>query len=153
MLHVIGKGAFAKVCLAVQLLTGKLVAIKLIDKNILRSDSAKKRVLQEVQILKKLSNHKHVLRLLEVFENRKLIFIVTEYFQGSDLMKIMKERNGEPFPEEAVKAMLGQILSGLQYIHGNMVLHRDIKLDNMLIDDKGHLKIIDFGISRVIALG
>jgi len=82
------------------------VAIKLIDKNILRSDSAKKRVLQEVQILKKLSNHKHVLRLLEVFENRKLIFIVTEYFQGSDLMKIMKERNGEPFPEEAVKAML-----------------------------------------------
>lgn len=82
------------------------MAIKLIDKNILRSDSAKKRVLQEVQILKKLSNHKHVLRLLEVFENRKLIFIVTEYFQGSDLMKIMKERNGEPFPEEAVKAML-----------------------------------------------
>ncbi|EAR85698.3 Serine/Threonine kinase domain protein (macronuclear) [Tetrahymena thermophila SB210] len=150
VLHVIGKGAFAKVCLAVQLLTGKFVAIKLIDKSILRSESAKKRVLQEVQILKKLNNHKHVLKLLEVFENRKLIFIVTEYFRGQDLMKMMKERNGEPYTENQVRYMLTQIISGLRYIHGNMVLHRDIKLDNILVDSQLNLKIIDFGISRII---
>ncbi|KAL4497270.1 hypothetical protein ABPG72_011205 [Tetrahymena utriculariae] len=150
VLHVIGKGAFAKVCLAVQLLTGKFVAIKLIDKSILRSESAKKRVLQEVQILKKLNNHKHVLKLLEVFENRKLIFIVTEYFKGQDLMKMMKERNGQPYTENQVRYMLTQIISGLTYIHGNMVLHRDIKLDNILVDSQLNLKIIDFGISRII---
>lgn len=73
-------------CLGIQLLTGKFVAIKLIDKSMLRSEGAKNRVLQEVLILKKLSGNKNIIKLLEVFENRKLIFIITEYINGNDLM-------------------------------------------------------------------
>lgn len=70
------------------------MAVKLIDKSLLRSEGAKNRVLQEVLILKKLSGSKHIIRLLEVFENRKLIFIIMEHIKGQDLMQIMKERGG-----------------------------------------------------------
>lgn len=68
------------------MLTGKFVAIKLIDKSILRSEGAKKRVLTEVLILKELNGNENIIKLLEVFENRKSIFIVTEYIEGNDLM-------------------------------------------------------------------
>lgn len=62
------------------------MAVKLIDKSMLRSDGAKNRVLSEVLILKKLSGNQNIIRLLEVFENRKLIFIVMEHIRGNDLM-------------------------------------------------------------------
>lgn len=96
-------------------MTGKFVAIKVIDKSMLRSEGAKSRVLQEVLILKKLSGNKNIIRLLEVFENRKMIFIITEYINGKDLMQLMKERQGLPYSEYEVQLMLVQILHALNY--------------------------------------
>jgi serine/threonine protein kinase len=81
----IGKGAFGKVTLGIHKLTGKQVAIKTVDKSLMKDDYQKKKVLQEVQILKKV-RHGNVIRLLEVFESPKHLLMVMEYAGGGDLL-------------------------------------------------------------------
>ena len=81
----IGKGAFGKVMLGVHKLTGKQVAIKAIDKSYMKDDFSKKKVFQEVYILKKI-RHSNIIRLLEVFESPKHFLMVMEYAGGGDLL-------------------------------------------------------------------
>jgi serine/threonine protein kinase len=81
----IGKGAFGKVTLGIHKLTGKYVAIKAIDKNYMKDDFSKKKVFQEVFILKKI-RHSNIIRLLEVFESPKHFLMVMEYAGGGDLL-------------------------------------------------------------------
>ena len=118
--ELIGKGAFGKVTLGIHKLTGRYVAIKAIDKAFLQDTYSKKKVLQEVYILKKIA-HQNVIRLFEVFETPKHVLLVMEYAGG-----------------------------GLAHCHCRSVLHRDIKLDNILMDSDGGIKICDFGVSRLI---
>ena len=87
----IGKGAFGKVYLGIQLLTGKNVAIKSIEKHYMKDEQSKKKIFQEVMILRKI-NHKNVIRLLEVFENKKYLFLVTEYANKGDLLTYVKQK-------------------------------------------------------------
>lgn len=87
----IGKGAFGKVTLGVHKLTGKYVAIKAIDKNYMKDDFSKKKVFQEVFILKKI-RHSNIIRLLEVFESPKHFLMVMEYAGGGDLLQFVKQR-------------------------------------------------------------
>lgn len=85
----IGKGAFGKVHLGIQVLTGKKVALKCIEKRRLKDQSSLKKIFQEVLILKK-TIHKNIIRLLEVFENKQHIFFVMEYAEGGDLLQLVK---------------------------------------------------------------
>ena len=91
LIKVIGKGAFGKVTLGVHKLTGKNVAIKSNDKNDMKDEFSKKKVFQEVYILKKI-RHANVIRLLEVFEGSKQLFIVMEYAEGGDLLGYVKKK-------------------------------------------------------------
>ena len=68
-------------------------------------------------------------------------------------MQKMRERQGQAFSEMETKLMFQQILSSLHYIHSNNILHRDIKLDNILIEKNMKIKLIDFGISRAVQKG
>ncbi len=146
----IGKGAFGKVTLGINKLTGKHVAIKTIDKSYMKDDFSRKKVFQEVYILKKI-RHANVIRLLEVFEGPKQLFIVMEYASGGDLLKYVKKKGRLSEPE--ARGILRQILFGLGHIHARGVLHRDIKLDNILMDADGSVKICDFGVSKIITKG
>ena len=87
----IGKGAFGKVTFGIHKLTGKQVAIKTIDKSYMKDDFSKKKVFQEVYILKKI-RHSNVIRLLEVFESPKHFLMVMEYAGGGDLLQYVKQR-------------------------------------------------------------
>ena len=87
----IGKGAFGKVTLGIHKLTGKHVAIKTIDKAYMKDEFSRKKVFQEVYILKK-ARHSNIIRLLEVFESPKHFLMVMEYAKGGDLLQYVKKR-------------------------------------------------------------
>ena len=144
----IGKGAFGKVTLGVHKLTGKYVAIKTIDKKYMKDEFSRRKVFQEVYILKKI-RHANVIRLLEVFEDATHMLIVMEYAAGGDLLKYVRSKG--PLPEQEARSIFRQIVYGLAHIHARSVLHRDIKLDNILLDHDGGVKICDFGVSKIIS--
>ena len=148
LLKLIGKGAFGKVVLGIHKLTGKYVAIKEIEKKYIQDEFSQHKVFQEIYILKKI-RHAHVIRLLEVFEDSSKIFIVMENASGGDLLKYV--RNHGMIPENKAREFFRQIVYGLGHIHARSVLHRDVKLDNILLDLEGNVKICDFGISKMIS--
>ncbi len=148
--RLIGKGSFGKVMLGMHKLTGKYVAIKAIDKSIMKNEFSRNKVLQEVYILKKI-RHANVIRLLEVFEDPLQLLIVMEYAAGGDLLRLLKKKG--QLEEDEARAIFRQIVYGLGHIHARSVLHRDIKLDNILLDSDGGVKICDFGVSRISARG
>ncbi|CAD8067555.1 unnamed protein product [Paramecium sonneborni] len=147
--YVIGKGAFAKVYLGIHILTGAKVAMKIIEKSTLKSESAKKRLLLEITIMKILSQYKQFTQLYEVFETKQQIYIIMEYVEGGDLMKWTKEK---PIPEIQAKNIFNQLILALQIFQTHNILHRDIKLDNILLQEDS-IKICDFGVSRQIIKG
>lgn len=126
----IGKGSFGKVHLGLHILSSKKVAIKCIDKAYIKEEKAQRKIVQEVKILRSLT-HQNIIKILEVFENKKFVFIVTDYASQGDLLKYMRE-NGV-FRESRAKSIAAQMLSGLEYCHAKRVLHRDVKLDNILV--------------------
>lgn len=148
IIKLLGKGSFGKVYLGLQRLTNRLVAIKCLEKAHLKDESTKRKILSEVKILKKVLGHPNIVKLLEVFENKKYVFFVTEYATNGDLLKYAKSNSA--IPEKDAKYMFYQISMGLRYIHSQNIIHRDVKLDNILIDEANRCKICDFGVSRQI---
>ncbi len=147
LVRLIGKGAFGKVTLAIHKLTGKYVAIKTIDKDCLKDEYSKRKVLREIYIMKKI-RHVNVIRLLEVFETEEQILIVMEYAGGGDLLHYVKRK--KYLSEDEARPVFRQVVYGLAHIHSRNVLHRDIKLDNILLDSDRGVKICDFGVSKII---
>lgn len=146
-IKLIGKGAFGKVALGMDKLTGKYVAIKTIEKSYMKDEASKKKVFREVYILKKI-RHPNVIRLLEVFESNMHLLIVMEYAAGGDLLKYIKKK--KKLSESEARKIFRQIVHGLGYIHTRSVLHRDIKPDNILLDFENKVKICDFGVSKIV---
>jgi serine/threonine protein kinase len=146
IIKLLGKGSFGKVYLGLQKLTNRLVAIKCLEKLYFKDEITKKKILSEVKILKKLLGHPNTIKLLEVFENKKYVFFVMEYASNGDLLKYLKTKIS--LEEEEAKYLFYQVSCGLRYIHKQGIIHRDIKLDNILIDEAFHCKICDFGVSR-----
>ena len=145
-----GKGAFGKVNLGMHKLTGKMVAIKSLKKEYLVDENSKRKVMQEFSILKRLQ-HKSVIRLYETFESKKHILFVIELCTGGDLLNYVRRRR--KLKENIAKFIFKQLIEGLQHCHSRGILHRDIKLDNILLNSKGNIKIADFGVSRIIKPG
>ena len=142
----IGKGAFGKVNLAMNKSTEKLVAVKSINKQFLTEDeSQKKKLMQEVHILQKI-NHKNIVKLFDQFETNKHIVFVMELCAGGDLLNYVRKRR--KLTEKYAKFVFQQIMEGIAYLHQTGIVHRDIKLDNILLDGHGNIKIGDFGVSK-----
>lgn len=126
------------------------MAIKTIDKELIKDDFSKRKVFQEVYILKKI-RHSNIIRLLEVFESNKHYLMVMEFAGGGDLLHFIKRRGR--MEESDAKFIFKQIVYGLAHIHCRSVMHRDIKLDNILLDCESGVKICDFGVSKIIKKG
>ena len=131
--RVLGRGAFGKVNLACHKVCEHLVAIKSIEKKVLRNEKEqKRRVMQEMCILKQ-GGHENVVRLYDTFETNKHICFVMELCQGGDLLSYVRKRR--KLKEDNAKYLFKQLIEGLNYIHTKKyVVHRDIKLDNILLD-------------------
>lgn len=142
----IGEGSFGKVYLGLQKLTNRLVAIKRLEKINCKDEITRKKILSEVNIQKTMFGHPNIIKLYEVFENKQHVYFVMEYAANGDLLKLLKTK--KHFEEEDARGIFFQISSGLRYIHHKGIIHRDIKLDNILIDESFHYKICDFGVGR-----
>jgi len=141
----LGRGAFGKVNLAMHKLVRKLVAIKSLNKECLTDEVQKQKLMKEVSLLLKL-RHNHVVKIYETIETEKHIIIVMELCAGGDLLNYVRKRRR--LKEPYAKVIFKQIVDGLCYIHSKFIAHRDIKLDNILLDGKGNVKIADFGVSK-----
>lgn len=147
IVKLIGKGAFGKVTLGIHKLTGKQVAIKTIEKSYIKDEFSRRKVFQEVYILKKI-RHSNIIRLFEVFESTNHLLMVMEYAGKGDLLQHVNSRGR--LKEKEARYFFRQILYGLGHWHCRSVLHRDVKLDNILIDSNMGIKICDFGVSKII---
>lgn len=145
-LDLIGKGAFGKVYSGVQKISNRLVAIKCLEKIYFQSDQCREKVANEISIMQSLQSHPNVIQLLEVFENESTVFMVLEYASTGDLLKYI--RGKQQLPLDTIRRILVQLVLALQHIHSRGVLHRDVKLDNILLNDQLDCKICDFGVSR-----
>lgn len=144
--RMLGKGAFGKVNLGMHKLARKLVAIKSMNKQFLNDERSKKKVMQEVSIIKR-TRHPNVVKLYETFESDKHILFSMEMCAGGDLLNYVRKRR--KLKEPVAKVLFKQIIEAIGYIHTRKIVHRDIKLDNILLDGKGNVKIGDFGVSRL----
>ena len=147
--RLIGQGAFGKVNLGLNVLTGRVVAIKSFNKkNFDAKTDFMKKIIYETNLMKKL-NHKNITKILEMFEDDKYILIIMEYINGGNLFSFVKKRR--KLSEKISKFLFKQIILGLQHIHSHNIVHRDVKLENILIDLNNTIKICDFGIGRVLS--
>jgi serine/threonine protein kinase len=149
--RLLGKGAFGKVNLCLHTLTGRLVAIKSINKEKIKSERQKQKIKQETTIMETLSKSKNIVKIFETYETKKHICIVMEYICAGDLLTYIKKRS--KLTEPVAKFIFKQIILGIKHIHDNNIIHRDIKLDNILLDLDNNIKICDFGVSRKINIG
>ena len=153
ILSKLGSGSFGNVYLARNKFTDEKVALKQIKKSTanLLSDGEIK---DEIEILKKL-DHPDIVRIIESFNTRNSYILITEYCEEGELFDQVKNQ----LSETQIAVIFRQLLSGLAYLHSNNIVHRDLKLENILIheiekskttgEDLFNIKIIDFGTARI----
>uniref|UniRef100_A0A096MCS9 MAP/microtubule affinity-regulating kinase 3 n=1 Tax=Poecilia formosa TaxID=48698 RepID=A0A096MCS9_POEFO len=149
LLKTIGKGNFAKVKLARHVLTCREVAIKIIDKTQLNPTSLQK-LFREVRIMKGL-NHPNIVKLFEVIETEKTLYLVMEYASGGEVFDYLVSHGR--MKEVEARAKFRQIVSAVHYCHTKNIVHRDLKAENLLLDADANIKIADFGFSNEFTLG
>uniref|UniRef100_A0A668AI11 MAP/microtubule affinity-regulating kinase 3 n=1 Tax=Myripristis murdjan TaxID=586833 RepID=A0A668AI11_9TELE len=149
LLKTIGKGNFAKVKLARHILTGREVAIKIIDKTQLNPTSLQK-LFREVRIMKSL-NHPNIVQLFEVIETEKTLYLIMEYASGGEVFDYLVSHGR--MKEKEARAKFRQIVSAVHYCHQKNIVHRDLKAENLLLDADSNVKIADFGFSNEFTMG
>ena len=161
----LGKGAFGEVYLTSRKGDPKKYATKKLDREEIESGEGIKYLRNEIVILQYL-NHPNIVKFQEVKKTKKHYYIIMEYCNGGELSKALEKyvnKYGKPFPEELVQHFMRQIISAFKYIHERKIIHRDVKLDNILLhfeneEDlknfdlmKATVKIIDFGFACKIS--
>ena len=159
---VLGKGSFGEVYLTSKQGSKEYFATKKIDKKFASNPRAKKYLDNEINILKEI-DHQNIVKLYQVYETTQYYYLITEFCNGgglSDCLEEYKKKYKRPFPEEIVQYSMRQIVGAINYLHKKNILHRDIKLDNILVNFdseedkksknmlKAKVKIIDFGFAR-----
>ncbi|KAI2658784.1 Serine/threonine-protein kinase BRSK2 [Labeo rohita] len=141
----LGKGQTGLVKLGIHCITGQKVAVKIVNREKL-SESVLMKVEREIAILK-LIEHPHVLKLHDVYENNKYLYLVLEHVSGGELFDYLVKK-GRLTPKEARK-FFRQIISALDFCHSHSICHRDLKPENLLLDERNNIRIADFGMASL----
>ncbi|TKV91742.1 hypothetical protein SEVIR_9G117800v4 [Setaria viridis] len=142
----ISRGAFGRVFLAKKRTTGDLFAIKVLRKADMIRKNAVESILAERDILITVRNP-FVVRFFYSFTSRENLYLVMEYLNGGDLYSLL--RNLGCLDEDVARVYLAEVVLALEYLHSMQIVHRDLKPDNLLIAHDGHIKLTDFGLSKV----
>ncbi|XP_058793447.1 serine/arginine repetitive matrix protein 2 isoform X2 [Phymastichus coffea] len=142
----LGQGTYGKVQLGINKETGQEVAIKTIKKCKIETEADLIRIRREIQIMSSVQ-HPNIIHIYEVFENREKMVLVMEYAAGGELYDYLSER--KVLTEEEARRIFRQIATAVFYCHKHKICHRDLKLENILLDQNRNAKIADFGLSNV----
>lgn len=142
----LGQGTYGKVQLAINRATNQEVAIKTIKKSKIETEQDSLRIRREIQIMSSIQ-HPYIIHIYEVFENKDKIVLVMQYASGGELYDYVSER--KELTSEEARRIFRQVASAVYYCHKNKICHRDLKLENIILDEKGNAKIADFGLSNV----
>ena len=149
----LGKGKFGLVKLGIHKLTGRKVAIKIINKQGL-TEQEMQLTKTEIEILK-IGQHPNIITLYDVIENEEKIYIIMEYCAGSDLFAYIEQRNFK-LPEKRAAEIIRKLSSAVYYLHSFGIIHRDVKPENILMTDKteyADIRLLDFGLSKIVRQG
>ncbi|PHH56032.1 Serine/threonine-protein kinase cek1 [Ceratocystis fimbriata CBS 114723] len=147
----ISKGAFGSVYLAKKRTTGEYFAIKVLKKADMVAKNQVGNVKAERAIMMWQGQSEFVAKLYWTFSSKDYLYLVMEYLNGGDCASLIKILGG--LPEDWGKKYLAEVVLGVDHLHSRDIIHRDLKPDNLLIDQKGHLKLTDFGLSRMGLVG
>lgn len=142
--NILGKGGFARVYEFINLETKKNYAGKVVEKVSLTKSRIRQKLMTEIKIHRSL-NHPNVVKFEHFFEDSENVYILLEICQNNSLSELIRRR--KRLTELEVQCYLAQIVEALQYLHGQKVIHRDIKLANLLLNDKMQVKLADFGLA------
>ena len=147
----ISKGAFGSVYLAKKKSTGEYYAIKVLKKADMVAKNQVTNVKAERAIMMWQGESDFVAKLYWTFSSKDYLYLVMEYLNGGDCASLIKVLGC--LPEDWAKKYLAEVVLGVEHLHSRSIVHRDLKPDNLLIDQKGHLKLTDFGLSRMGLIG
>ena len=149
----LGKGKFGQVKLGIHKESGKQVAIKIINKKYVE-DMEFEEIKSEIDILK-IAKHPNIIKLYDVFENEKYIYIIMEYCPGGDLFSYLEKRDFK-IKEERAAEIVHKLCTAVYFLHQYGIVHRDLKPENILMmdqTDNADIRLVDFGLGKMLGPG
>lgn len=142
----LGEGSFAKVREGLHALTGEKVAVKVIDKRKAKKDSYVTKNLRREGQIQQMIRHPNITQLLDILETENSYYLVMELCPGGNLMNYIYEK--KRLDEREAQKYIRQLVMAVEHLHRAGVVHRDLKIENLLLDEQDNIKLIDFGLSN-----
>ena len=146
-LKLLGTGSFGRVLLVRFISNDQLYAMKILSKNQLKITQQEEHTKTERDLMVKL-NSPFLVNIKFAFQDETKLYIVSDFMQGGDMFYHLHSQN--KFPEKKAKFYLIEIILGLQTLHKNNMICRNLKPENILMDSEGHIKLSDFGLSKIL---
>ena len=147
IIKLLGKGAFGKVMLVYNEELKKYFAMKTLKKAYIKKYQQTKHTKEERKILEKI-DYPFISKLYYAFQNDKKLFMITEYMPGGEMFYHL--HMNDHFSEPRAKFYIAEIVLAIDHLHKNNILYRDLKPENILLDELGHIKLTDFGLSKIM---
>ena len=145
LLKQVGKGGFSRVILARSKASGKLVAMKVMNKQDIITSNKVKQVMLERNILVRLK-HPFIVNLEDAFHTKHYLHLVLEFCPAGELFFHLSNRKN--FAEEEARVVIAEVILAIEYLHSKEIVYRDLKPENVLVDFNGHIKLTDFGLCK-----